>query len=371
MLVLLLFAPFDWFVLALLYCAELVGSLLRKLFPNIPPEFSPIRPECSFVILSFNSKTELEESLPPLLEAVRGSGANHEVIVVDNQSTDNTGEYLRKYFPEVRLVSSPKNIYFGAGIRLGIQAATRDILVLMNVDTIVSPGFLSTLLAALKDPAVFGVASTVSGHDGSSSETGNTHARFNGTNFEWRHDPVPDSEDRALPVFWLHRGLCAIDRRKYTWLGGFDRLYDPLYMEDIDLSYRAWKAGWKCLLAVDSQVSHHHLLGTPTRGESFLRMIARRNQYIFFWKNISDLPITAKFMWRSCWTRACRASLPEVTATQEIRSWLGALERLPLVLARKVAISRSTVRSDREVFDLIAGEKTDTHEGKVLSSRCS
>ena len=352
----LLFAPVDWMVFAVLFCAELLCRLIRRIAPKAPPAFPPPRPECSFVILSWNSQSMLEESLPPLLEAVSEHGGNHEIIVVDNHSTDGTDEYVRRRFPEVRLVSSKQNIYFGAGNRLGIEAARRDILVLMNSDTIVHPGFLSPLLAALEDRPVFGVASeVVRGEPQQCCETGNTHAYFNGRYLEWRHEPAEDLKNGSYnPVFWLHRGLFAVDRRKYVWLGGFDSLYDPLYMEDVDLSYRAWKVGWKCLLSVDSQVSHHHHLGTPVAGEPFLRTIVRRNQYMFFWKNINDLPITAKYIWRSSWARVRRARLPGASAGQEIRSLLGALERLPLVLARKVMVSRSIVRSDREVFQLTA-----------------
>jgi GT2 family glycosyltransferase len=309
--------------------------------------------------LSWNSQSMLEESLPPLLESVREDGGNHEIIVVDNNSTDGTDEYIRRRFPAVRLVSSEQNVYFGAGIRLGIEAATRDILVLMNSDTVVHPGFLSPLLSALSDPAVFGVASEVVRREPQQCcETGNTHAHFNGMHLEWRHDPISGLEHGShYPVFWLHRGLFAVDRRKYTWLGGFDSLYDPLYMEDVDLSYRAWKVGWKCLLAVGSQVSHHHHLGTPPAGECFLRTIVRRNHYMFVWKNINDIPMTAQYLWRSSWTRVCRASLPGVAPGQEVRSLLGALERLPPVLARRVTMSRSTVRSDREVFELTRGKE--------------
>jgi GT2 family glycosyltransferase len=363
-LLLLLFAPFDWLILVALFCAEIVGRVCRRIAPKTPPAFPPLQPECSFVILSWNSQAMLEESLPPLFEAVGKDGVNHEIIVVDNNSTDGTEEYIRRRFPGVRLVSSQKNIYFGAGNRLGIETATRDILVLMNNDTVVNPGFLPPLLAALRDPAVFGVASAVVRREPQQCcETGNTHAYFNGTHLEWRHDPISDLKNGSqYPIFWLHRGLFAVDRRKYTWLGGFDSLYDPLYMEDADLSYRAWKVGWKCLLATGSQVSHHHHLGTPAAGEVFLRTIARRNHYMFFWKNINALAITAQYLWRSSWARVCRARLSDDRIGQEIRSLFGALERLPRVLMRRVTTRRSTTRSDQEVFDLTAGSEDGSQE---------
>jgi GT2 family glycosyltransferase len=311
----------------------------------------------------------LVESLPPLVEAVQKDGGKHEIIVVDNHSTDGTDEYIKRHFPEVRLIASKENLYFGAGTRLGIEAATRDVLVLMNSDTIVRPGFLTPLLTALRDPATFGVASQVlvQGQEGS-PETGNTHAHFNGTDFKWTHGLVSGLESGSRhPVFWLHRGLFALDRRKYIWLGGLDGVYDPLYMEDIDLSYRAWKVGWNCLLAVDSQVSHHHHLNTPLAGEAFLRTIVHRNQYVFFWKNINDLSITSKHIWRSVWTRVRRASAPSGAIGEEIRSLFGAVERLPRVVAGRIAMSRSTVRSDREVFALTAGVGQESREKRITA----
>jgi GT2 family glycosyltransferase len=310
----------------------------------------------------------LAESLPPLVEAVQKDGGKHEIIVVDNHSTDGTDEYIKRHFPEVRLISSKENLYFGAGTRLGIEAAKHDVLVLMNSDTIVRPGFLSPLVAALEDPATFGVASQVLVQGQQSPETGNTHAHFNGTDITWTHGPVSELESGSRhPVFWLHRGLFALDRRKYIWLGGLDGAYDPLYMEDIDLSYRAWKVGWNCFLVVDSQVSHHHHLNTPIAGEAFLRTIVRRNQYVFFWKNINDLSITSKHIWRSVWTRVCRASVPSRTIGEEIRSLFGAVERLPRVVAGRIAMSRSTVRSDREVFALTAVIGQESRENRVMA----
>jgi O-antigen biosynthesis protein len=354
-LLILLLAPVDGVVLTMLVFAEVLGRLSRRLSPQPKPQFPQPRRECSFVIVSWNSQAMLAESLPALLEALRNDGGNHEVIVVDNRSTDGTDEYINRQFPEIRLIRSEQNLYYGAGIRLGIASATRDILVLMNSDITVCPGFLEPLLQSLMDSRVFGVASQVLTGEGQSYETGNTHAIFDGSELRWSHDPLPSPETGAnSPVFWLHRGLFAVDRRKYLWLGGLDSLYDPLHMEDVDLSYRAWKAGWSCLLEPASRVIHNHQLSVPSAGEGFLHMLVRRNQHIFFWKNISDLSMLATNLLRSTRTRIRRASIPGIGLRRELRSFFAALKRLPTILIRRVLFARGVLRSDREIFVLTA-----------------
>jgi GT2 family glycosyltransferase len=362
-LLLLLLIPLDWLVLLILLGGELLGGIWRRIAPQTPPAFSPPRSECSFVLLNWNSQAMLAECLPPLLEGLRKEGGNHEVIVVDNHSTDGTDEFIRRRFPEVRLVLSDENLYFGAGNRLGITSATRDILVLMNSDTIVQPGFLRPLLKVLSEPTVFGVASQVL----NSEETGNTHARFNGFEIEWRQESLSSATGNSeSPVFWLHRGLFAVDRRKYLWLGGLDSLYDPMYLEDVDLSYRAWKTGWKCLVAVDSRVLHNHEMKIPAAGEGFVHMIVRRNLYLFVWKNITSISMLTRAVVCATGTRLRRASLPEIGTWREMHSFFAALKRLPGVMMRRVGLARRIARSDEEVFELTA-----VHESQAQMQRIS
>src|ERR1700730_9330595 len=357
MLRILLLAPVDWILMCVLLCAELVGRLWRLICPVHVPSFPLCRHDCSFVIVSWHGKNSLAQSLPALLQAARHHGGDHEVIVVlDHESNDGNRELLEKNFPDVVLVQAPRSLYFGAATRLGIRKATRDIVVLINNDTIVDEDFLAPLLKPFEDPVVFGVASQVRDSSAPGRETGKTRAYFKGGDIAWVQESISTAEysQDYCPVSWLHRGALTLDRRKYHWLRSLDDLYDPGYFEDADLSHRAWKVGWKCLLAVNSRVSHQHQFKVPRGGEEFIHLIVRRNAYVFFWKNIDDVPMLVKHCLTSVSRRMRRARASGISGKLEMRSFLAALKRLPVILRRRLVAARSAIRTDREIFELVA-----------------
>lgn len=355
MLASLALLPLDLTTVCTLIVCEWTGRVLRFIAPVKSPAFLPTKQECSFIIVSWNGKDLLAESLPPLVEEMKREGGNHEIIVVDNGSIDGTSDFVKQNFPDVVLVRSEQNLYFGGGNRLGMQRATRDLVVLLNNDMIVQPGFIGPLLQPFRDPTVFGVASQVFLPTGKPrQETGKTRAEFNGSDLDWRHDPVSitDELNKYTPVFWLHGGATAIDRRKYQWLGGLDVLYDPFYVEDADLSYRAWKVGWQCLLASHSHVLHKHRSSTQRFGDGFIRQIVRRNHYIFLWKNFGDIGLLVRHFVHASRLRARRAGVLGVGIEREIRAYIGAVKRLPSILLRKVQIARSAARTDQKIFSI-------------------
>jgi GT2 family glycosyltransferase len=166
----------------------------------------------------------------------------------------------------------------------------------------------------------------------------------------WHDDLRPGDETRAtIPVFWAGGGSCAIDRNKCLAIGGFDSLYHPFYVEDVDLSYQAWKRGWKCLLAPGSRVVHKHRSTTSARfGEGFVENTVRQNQYLFFWKNVTDVLLMLRHL----------ANLPRIhargmfnhTPSFEVRAFLRAMRRLPEALRKRVNSASQYVINDREVL---------------------
>jgi len=322
-------------------------ALRRRVPPNQPPQTSPV----TIQILSWDGRHLLEEYLPSVLEAAGGN----EVLVVDNGSTDDSVEFLKESFPKVRVVQLDRNYGFSGGNNRGMKYVTTDIVVFLNNDMAVDRGFLDPLLKPFSDPAVFAVASRVAMADPAKSrfETGKTRGRFESGLFHVWHDEIEPQEEKreVLPVFWAGGGACAVDRHKFDRLGGFDLLYHPFYVEDMDISYQAWKRGWKALLAPASRVIHRHR-GTagPRFGDLFVNNTTRRNHYLFVWKNVTDRGMLLEHLTSLPFIHV--RAISQYGAAFEYRAYLRAFVRLPLAVRRRLTNLGSYVIGDRDILGL-------------------
>src|SRR5688572_5963623 len=343
--------PVDATVAFSLLGAQILAFFLKVFRP--PRSFSASRPpqtaSVTIQILTWDGRPLLEEFLPSVVEAA----GNHEVLVVDNGSTDGSVEFLKNRFPTVRVLPLDRNYGYSEGNNRGMKHLTSDVVVLLNNDMAVDPDFLRPLLSPFSDPTVFAVASQIAMADKSKSrfETGKTRARFEAGLFYLWHDQIAPHEEsvQALPVFWAGGGACAIDRRKFEMLGGFDALYQPFYVEDTDLSYQAWKRGWKALLAPASRVIHKHR-GTsgPRFGELFVNNTTRRNHYLFVWKNVTDVRMLLEHIFRL--PRIHGRAISQYGPAFEYRAYLRAVLRLPRAIRRRLAEGRHRTVADREIL---------------------
>ena len=249
----------------------------------------PSTTAASVVIPNWNGRGLLEKFLPSVVEAMDGNPGN-EIIVVDNGSEDASVEFLRQRFPSVRVLALDRNLGFGGGSNEGFRAATNDIVVLLNSDMRVEPGFLGPLLQAFTDSQVFAVACQIFFSDPTKlrEETGLTQGWWENGGLRVRHRIDPGIAI-PYPCFYGGGGSCAFDRRKFLELGGFDELFRPFYLEDTDLGYLAWKRGWKVLYQPLSIVYHEH---RGTIGKRFskvqIELVLKKNFILFCWKNIHE-----------------------------------------------------------------------------------
>jgi GT2 family glycosyltransferase len=353
-----LLLPLDIIVAGVVLVTDLLLFPLR-IFRRHPEEVMPADvSSVTIQILNWDGLHLMKECLPAVVEAVRRqslqSGRTHEILVVDNGSRDGSVEYLRQQFPDVRVLPLDRNYGFSIGNNHGFQAVNSDVVVLLNNDMLVAPDFLQALLTPFSDSSVFAVSSQIFFPDPGRrrEETGKTMGKFDKGFFRfWHEETTPDDENRAaMPIFWAGGGASAVDVRKLKVLGGFDTLYHPFYVEDADISWQAWKRGWKCLLAPQSHVVHKHR-GTsrPKFGDDFVDCTIRRNQFLFIWKNLTDTGLILQHL----------LSLPRIHgsvilqkgALFEIRSYATAFLRLPFALWRRMSNLREYVASDRDVLE--------------------
>ena len=308
----------------------------------LPPPEAPDNHAASIVIPNWNGRDLLEKYLPSVIAAA-AKHPDHEVIVVDNGSTDGSAEMLREHFPSVGVLALEKNLGFGGGANAGVEAARNDIVVLLNSDMRVAEDFLAPLLAAFSDPHVFAVACQILFSDPAKrrEETGLTEGRWRRGSL-WvshRDDPLLD---RPFPCFYAGGGSAAFDRRKFLALGGFDELLAPFYFEDTDLGFLAWKRGWSVLYEPRSIVWHEHR-GTIGRtfSLSYIEGVLGKNRLLFCWKNIHE--------WRRMAGHLVVAGARGWRKRGAVAAW-SAFRQLPAALrSRKTARSLAAI-SDTEAF---------------------
>ena len=92
--------------------------------------------------------------------------------------------------------------------------------------------------------------------------------------------------------------MLAVDRRRFLELGGYDPIYFPGRIEDLDLGFRGWMAGYRGYYVPES-VAYHQGFGTfePQLGKGRCDELASRNTLIFMWKNTGGARLLAHFLW--------------------------------------------------------------------------
>lgn len=215
-------------------------------------------PGVSIVIVAFNSRAELERTLPAVVEEL---GAADELIVVDNASKDGSADAVERLAPGARLLSLGENIGFAAGCNAGAREAHGDLIVLLNPDARPLPGFG----AAIRRPA------TESDWAAWMGMVACEHARFvntrgnlvHFTGIAWAGDhgtPLP--HDAAPREVTAASGAClAVRREVWDELGGFPEEFF-LYHEDIDFSLRLWLYGHRAGIEPRAVVDHDYEFGS-------------------------------------------------------------------------------------------------------------
>jgi GT2 family glycosyltransferase len=213
-----------------------------------------VLPKVSIIVVNYNGKQLLEKCFESLFKI---NYDNFEVILVDNNSTDNTIEFVRKNYPSVIIIKLDSNKGFAEPNNIAAKTAKGEYILFLNNDTIVTKNFITKMIKEIeKDETIAICQSLLLKLDGSVDSSGD---------FIDKLGIVYNSKSLINDVREISsaRGASMLIRKNiFHQLGGFDEKFFVSF-EDVDLGWRTWILGYRVIIVPESIV--YHLGGTTIK----------------------------------------------------------------------------------------------------------
>lgn len=299
----------------------------------------------SVVMPNYNGETLLAANLPPLIAALELWGGDWELIVVDDCSSDNSCRVLQECFPRVTLLVNEVNLGFSGTCNRGMAVARFPLALCINSDVLVDSGFVSPLLEHFVQSDLFAVTPNII----AASEGTNQGAVFGlyGKGFLKGGFAQIYQQLSARENFYAIGACVVYDLAKFKALGGYSELYSPYLFEDVDISYRAWKRGWKSIFDPRASVQHLSSATINKLGKRRKRRIYFRNRFLFHWVNLTDRSMMATHA-AYVLMRLCVSFL--WGDFNYYASFFGAVRRLDQVKALRKREQGHAVLGDRQIL---------------------
>jgi GT2 family glycosyltransferase len=213
-----------------------------------------------------------------------------EVLVVDDASPDEAASLVARSFAGVRVLRLPRRRGFCAAVNAGIQAATGEIIELLNDDTEVTAGWAEAALACFADASVAAVAPLVLCWPNSAKAPAIVDSA--GDRYYWggiagkrgHRQPLGPNYLRPCSVFGASASSAFYRRETLLRVGAFPESFGA-YFEDVDLAFRLHWAGYRVLFEPASRV-YHHVSASYGRPQRRLLEQQSRNEERVFWRNL-------------------------------------------------------------------------------------
>lgn len=251
----------------------------------------------SVVIPNYNGIALLPEILPSLKEALQHTGLPYEIIISDDASTDSSVQYLKHAYPEIILIENSINQGFSKTINKGIFQAKFDWIFLLNSDVKLTRDYFDKMLTYFDQEDSFGVMGKIIGWDNDDIQDGGKYPLMQGMKIKTGTNYTVHENNPSiwLPSFYLSGANAFVSREKLILLQGFDELFSPYYIEDVELSLRAWRMGWKCYyephaicrhktsISIQAKASRKSIKTVYNRNKMFLQFIHLRGLFLIAW----------------------------------------------------------------------------------------
>ncbi|TAL48577.1 glycosyltransferase family 2 protein [archaeon] len=218
-------------------------------------------PKVSVIVLTYNGSDVISTCLDSVI------GTNYpknmlEIIVVDNKSTDNTVEVVKR-FKDVRLIRLDKNYGFAEGNNRGAAAAKGEYVVFLSQDAKVTKTWLEELIKCIYGKPGIGAACSVSLYYDNKKRINSAGGFWSVLGVSGSIGDITYTPQNVPRYVFFPSGVSFIMRKDvFRKIGGLDTDYF-LYVEDTDLGWRTWDAGYKVVVCPSSIMYHRkEMFGT-------------------------------------------------------------------------------------------------------------
>lgn len=231
-----------------------------------------MRPRVSIIILCHNDASYLERCEKSIR---RWTKISYELILIDNASPDGAVEVFSKIMRSspapVKIVKNKSNRFFSGGNNQGMRIARGEYLLLLNADTVVTPGWLESMVAAAEGDPSIGLVAPYTNQAAGFQVLWPPGYRSLAELPAWARRFSRKHRGRIRFVSWVTAFCLLIPRHVYQAIGGLDESFGPGGFEDYDYCNRAHSAGFRIVISEGSYVHHYGGRGYVNMGYDDLR----------------------------------------------------------------------------------------------------
>lgn len=259
------------------------------------------QPLVAVIIVTWNNSKDITECLTALFTQ---SYENFKVLVVDNNSQDNTVEIVRTQFPQVDLHALKQNLYFAGGNNFGFEQAMQkyqpEFMAILNPDTKISPDWLNAQIELMQNDSRIGVIGpkvlfaegfgTLDIKSTGQQKVINTAGILPG-GFLFPYDRGFGEADKGqyeqTEDVYAVSGVSMLFRSEALKQVGYFFAPMQMYLEDVDLCLRLRKAGWRVVYTAKTELEHKHMQSTQQSNKGNYFYWSRRNYLLLIWRHYS------------------------------------------------------------------------------------
>ena len=255
----------------------------------------------SIIILNYRSKELTAQCVNTVLQSAKNT-ENFEIIIIDNDSGDDSAKWLHNAFPNIRVIANKRNLGYGAGNNIGIKQAKGDYILILNPDVEIEMPDIQKMIDFLKNyPDVGVVGPQLIYPDGIIQDSYRRFPQFldlviKRTSLH-KINPLKKrmtdylmhnvNPHKTQEVDWLVGAALMIPRKIFDKIGAFDERFF-LFLEDTDFCRRVWEIGKKVMYFPATKAIHNHKRLSQSKS---WRVLLNKNFYThissavkYFWK---------------------------------------------------------------------------------------